>query len=50
MVGPEGEVEASVPPEAVEESRVGTDAEKEPVVLILAVVRQSGSQKLGCYL
>lgn len=50
VVGPEGEVEASVPPEAVEENRVGTDAAKEPVALVLPVVRQSGSQKLWCYL
>lgn len=39
MVGP-GKVEALVPPEAVEENRVGTDAEKEAVVLVLAVVSQ----------
>ncbi|KAF6364766.1 hypothetical protein mRhiFer1_009884 [Rhinolophus ferrumequinum] len=37
VVGPEDEVEASVPPEAVEENRVGTDAAKETVVLVLPV-------------
>lgn len=39
VVGPEGDVEASVSPRscAVQGNMVGTDAEKEPVVLVLAV-------------
>lgn len=39
VVAPEGEVEASVSPEAVEENMVGTDAEKEPMVFLEAVLR-----------
>lgn len=42
VMGPEGEVEASVSPKAVEENIMGTDAEKEPVVFLEAVLRPLG--------
>ena len=38
VVGPEGEVGALASPETMEENMVGTDIEKEPVVLLKAVV------------